>query len=104
METILIVVGLVLAGVAIYFMQTGKIKDADSNLIPDAVEGENIANVSEKAKTIKDEASDVVDAVKEAVASVKEAAGDVKTVVNESKDVVSAVKGKKKTNKPDVGV
>ena len=90
MDTILIIAILVAAGagVAIYFMKTGKIKDTDGDLIPDVVE-DAVDDVKATAKEVKKRAKNVA---KEA----KEVADAVKDVVKESKDVVNAAKGKGK--------
>ena len=87
MSTFLIILGVVAvsAAVVVYLQKTGKIKDADGDLIPDAVE-EKVEQVKEvakevkvRAKRVKEEAKDVVNAAKE--------------VVKQSKDVVTAAKG-----------
>lgn len=83
MNTILIIGILVAAGagVAIYFMKTGKIKDADGDLIPDAIE-DAVEDVKVRAKNVAKEA--------------KEAKAAIKTAAKETKDVVKAVAGKSK--------
>ena len=74
------------AGVIIYLMKRGKIKDADGDLIPDAVE-EKVKQVKARAKRIKEEVKDVVEAAKE--------------VVEQTKDIPGAAKGKpRKGRKP----
>ena len=74
------------AGVIIYLMKRGKIKDADGDLIPDAVE-EKVKQVKARAKRVKEEVKDVVEAAKE--------------VVEQTKDIPGAVKGKpRKGRKP----
>lgn len=74
------------AGVVIYLMKKGKIKDADGDLIPDAVEEKvaeakaTVKEVKRRAKRVKEEVADVVEEIKE--------------VVDQTKDVADAVKGK----------
>jgi hypothetical protein len=95
MNTILIIVGVlaVVAGILIYLQKSGKIKDADGNLIPDVVE-DKIDDVKEIAKEVKARAKKVAKESKEVIEAVK-------TVVNESKDVIDAVKvTPKKKRKP----
>ena len=81
MNTILIILGVVLVlAVALYFgMKSGKIKDEDGDLIPDAVE-DTAAEVKRRAKNVKKELKDVSDAIKE--------------VGNQIGDVGGAAKGK----------
>ena len=85
METFLIILGIVavVAGVVIFLQKTGKIKDADGDLIPDVIE--------DKVDEVKTKVNTKVKAVKTRVKSVK---AEVKDVVDEVKDVVSAIKGK----------
>jgi methyl-accepting chemotaxis protein len=87
METFLIILGIlaVLAGVTIYLQKTGKIKDADGDLIPDSIE-EKIEEVKEVAKVVKARAKRVAEETNDVVKAVKE-------VAKQSKDVVIAVKG-----------
>lgn len=96
MNTILIILGLaaVVAAVGIYLMKSGKIKDADGDLIPDVVE-EKVEQAKEVAKEVKTRAKRVAKETKEVVEAAKK-------VVKEAKDVVDAAKGvePKKTRKP----
>ena len=89
MNTILIILGILAVGAAVYyfgFYKQGKINDRDGDFIPDeiedAVEGvkEVAKTVKRRAKRVKEELGDVADAVKE--------------VGNQLKDVKSAAKGK----------
>ena len=91
MDTILIILGLLAAAVAVYyfgFYKKGKINDADGDFIPDEVEEavedakEVVNEVKRRAKRVKEEIKDVIEEV-----------GDV---VEQSKDVVAAAKGKKR--------
>jgi len=91
MDTILIILGLLTAAVAVYyfgFYKKGKINDADGDFIPDEVEEavedakEVVKEVKRRAKRVKEEIKDVIEEV-----------GDV---VEQSKDVVAAAKGKKR--------
>lgn len=91
MNTILIILGLLAAAVAVYyfgFYKKGKINDADGDFIPDEVEEavedakEVVKEVKRRAKRVKEEIKDVIEEV-----------GDV---VEQSKDVVAAAKGKKR--------
>ena len=72
MTTFIVILVLVAAaaGVIVYLQKTGKIKDADGDLIPDVIE-EKVEEVKEVAKEVKvrakrvaEEAKDVVDAAK----------------------------------------
>lgn len=96
MNTILIILGLVAvaAGVGIYLMKSGKIQDADGDLIPDVVE-EKVEEVKAVAKEVKARAKRVAKETKEVVEATTK-------VVKEAKDVVDAAKGSapKKTRKP----
>ena len=87
MSTFLIILGVVavLAAVVIILQKTGKIKDADGDLIPDAVE-EKVEQVKEVAKEVKVRAKRVAQESKDVVKAVKE-------VAKQSKDVVDAAKG-----------
>jgi phage-related minor tail protein len=84
MEPILIILGLsILANIVLGLMHLNKIKDADKNFIPDAIE--------DKAKQIKDE-------IKHRAKRIKEELGDVgaaiKEVGNQIGDLPDAAKGK----------
>ena len=89
MNTILIILGLVAvaAGVAIYLMKSGKIKDADGNLIPDAIE-DKVEEVKAVAKEVKTRA--------------KRVAKETKEVVEATKKVVKEAKASDLLNDPDV--
>ena len=69
------------AGVAIYLMKVGKVKDSDGDFITDVVE-DKVEDVKKVVKNVKEELKDVVDAAKE--------------VGNQTGDVINAVKGKKR--------
>ena len=96
MNTILIILGILVAGAAVYyfgFYRKGKINDRDGDYIPDEIEDavedvkEAAKTVKRRAKRVKEEVGDVVDAIKE--------------VGKQSKDVVKAVKGSpRKGRKP----
>ena len=95
MTTFIVILVLVAAaaGVIVYLQKTGKIKDADGNLIPDAVE-EKVEQVKEVAKEVKSRAKRVAEEAKDVVEAAKE-------VVAQSKDVVNAAKGgSRKGRKP----
>ena len=96
MSTFLIILGVVavLAAVVIILQKTGKIKDADGDLIPDAIE-DKVEEVKVVAKEVKTRAKKVVKEAKEVVDATKK-------VVKEAKDVVDAAKGStpKRTRKP----
>jgi gas vesicle protein len=87
MSTFLFILGIVAvaAAVVIILQKTGKIKDANGDLIPDVIEEkveeakEVVKEVKTRAKRVAEEAKDVAEAVKE--------------VVKQSKDVVTAAKG-----------
>jgi len=91
MSTILIILGIVAVGTAVYlyFYKTGKINDRDGDYIPDEVE-DTVDEGKKKVKRtrrVKEELKDVADAVKE--------------VGNQIGDVGSAAKGKtRKGRKP----
>jgi|TARA_B100001769_G_C22005247_1_gene540230 F0F1-type ATP synthase membrane subunit b/b' len=76
------------AGVLIYLQKTGKVKDEDKDLIPDAVE-EVIEDAKVVAKEVKQRAKNVKNELKDVKSSAKE-------LVKQTKDVVDAVKGKKR--------
>lgn len=91
MNTILIILGILVAGVAVYyfgFYKKGKINDRDGDFIPDEVE-DAVEDVKEVAKTVKKRAKRVAEETKDVVDAVKE-------VVEQSKDVVEAAKGEKR--------
>ena len=89
MDTILIILGLLVAALAVYyfgFYKKGKINDADGDFIPDEVEKavedvkEVVKEVKRRGKRVKEELKDVVE--------------EIKDVVEQSKDVIAAAKGK----------
>ena len=88
MNTILIILGILAVGAAVYFYfyKTGKINDRDGDYIPDEVEDavEDVKKVAKevkrRAKNVKQELKDVADATKE--------------VLNQAGDVAAAAKGK----------
>ena len=89
MNTILIILGILVAGAAVYyfgFYRKGKINDRDGDFIPDEIE-DAVEDVKEVAKTVKEEP----ERVKEELGDVADA---VKEVGNQLKDVKSAAKGK----------
>jgi gas vesicle protein len=90
MESLLIILGLIAVGVVVVIIlqKTGKIKDADGNLIPDVIE-EKVEETKEVVKEVKTRAKKVVKEAKEVVEATKK-------VVKEVKDVVDATKGKEK--------
>ena len=77
MNTILIILGIVAVGAAVYlyFYKTGKINDRDGDYIPDEVEDtvdkgkkkvkKTVKAVKTRARRVKEELKDVADAVKE---------------------------------------
>lgn len=79
----LLVLLVLAAGVAVYLIKKGKIKDTDGDLIPDVIE---------------DKAEDIVKDVKAKAAAAKAKAKKIKEevedVVEEIQDVISAIKGK----------
>jgi gas vesicle protein len=87
MKSILIILVLLAigAGVVVYLIKKGKIKDEDGDFIPDVIEDkvedvkEIAKEVKARAKRVKEELKDVTDALKDVAA--------------QSKDVVSAAKG-----------
>ena len=91
MDTILIILGIVLAGAAVYyfgFYRKGKINDRDGDFIPDEVE-DAVEDVKKVAKTVKKRAKRVAEETKDVVDALKE-------VVQQSKDVVDAANGDKR--------
>ena len=90
MNTILIILGILAIGAAVYFYfyKTGKINDRDGDYIPDEIEDAAdkvkgaAKEVKRRAKNVKKEIKDVVEAAKE--------------VGNQLGDVGAAAKGKKR--------
>ena len=89
MTTFYIILGLIVAAAAVYFyaIKTGKIKDADGDLIADKAE-DIVAEVKKRAKNVKTELGDV-----------KKAA---KNLAKQTEDVLEAAAGKKSTRKKAV--
>ena len=97
MNTILIILGILAIGAAVYFYfyKTGKINDRDGDYIPDEVEDavdeskakvkKTVTKVKRRAKRVKEELSDVGDAIKE--------------VGSQLKDVGQAAKGRKRSGR-----
>jgi|LakMenE18May11ns_1017448.scaffolds.fasta_scaffold9484873_1 hypothetical protein len=83
---------LVSGGIAYLLMKSGKIKDANNNNIPDAIE-EKIEDVKEVVAEVKEK----VEVVKQRAKRVKEEVADVvkatKKVVEQAKDVTKAANG-----------
>ena len=94
MNTILIILGILAVGAAVYFYfyKTGKINDRDGDYIPDEIE--------DKADDVKEAVKEVKSKVKRRAKRVKEEIKDVideaKDVADQVKDVVDAAKGKKR--------
>ena len=97
MKAILIILGILAVGAAVYFYfyKTGKINDKDGDYIPDEVEDavaksgakvkKTVTKVKRRAKRVKEELEDVKDAIKE--------------VGYQLKDVGQAAKGKKRSGR-----
>ena len=97
MNTILIILGILAVGAAVYFYfyKTGKINDKDGDYIPDEVEDavdeskakvkKTVTKVKRRAKRVKEELADVKDAIKE--------------VGSQLKDVGQAAKGKRRSGR-----
>tara|TARA_R110000796_G_scaffold236010_2_gene355201 strand:+ start:127 stop:510 length:384 start_codon:yes stop_codon:yes gene_type:complete len=81
MNTILVILVIlaIAAGVVVYFIKQGKIKDTDGDFIPDVVE-DAIDDVKKTAKEIKRRA--------------KQVKAELEDVVEELQDVKDALKGK----------
>jgi archaellum component FlaF (FlaF/FlaG flagellin family) len=83
---------LVSGGIAYLLMKSGKIKDANNNNIPDAIE-EKFEDVKEVVAEVKEK----VEVVKQRAKRVKEEVADVvkatKKVVEQAKDVTKAANG-----------
>ena len=90
MKAILIILGILAVGAAVYFYfyKTGKINDRDGDYIPDEIEDAAdkvkgaAKEVKRRAKNVKKELKDVVEAAKE--------------VGNQVGDVAKAAKGRKR--------
>ena len=97
MKAILIILGILAVGAAVYFYfyKTGKINDRDGDYIPDEVEDavdeskakvkKTVTKVKRRAKRVKEELEDVKDAIKE--------------VGSQLEDVGQAAKGKKRSGR-----
>ena len=97
MKAILIILGILAVGAAVYFYfyKTGKINDRDGDYIPDEVEDavdeskakvkKTVTKVKRRAKRVKEELSDVGDAIIEVGCQVK--------------DVGQAAKGRKRSGR-----
>ena len=84
MEPLIIILGLsVLENIVLGFMHLGKIKDADKNFIPDAIE--------DKAIKVKEQTMHRLGRIKEELADVGAA---IKEVGNQIGDLPDAAKGK----------
>lgn len=87
MKSILIILALLAigAGVVVYLIKKGKIKDEDGDFIPDVIE-DKVEDVKEVAKEVKARAKRVKEEVKDVVDAAKD-------VVEQAKDVTAAAKG-----------
>ena len=84
MEPLIIILGLsILLNIVLGFMHLGKIKDADKNFIPDAIE--------DKAIKVKEQTMHRLGRIKEELADVGAA---IKEVGNQIGDLPDAAKGK----------
>ena len=101
MNTVLIILGILAVGVAVYlyFYKTGKINDRDGDYIPDEVE--------DKLEDVKEDVAEAAAKAKKRVKRVKEEIGDVadaiKEVGNQLGDVGKAVKGKPRRGRKPKG-
>lgn len=88
MNTILVILGLLLIGVAVtfYLIKTGKVEDSDGDFIPDAVE-EAVEDVKKTVKEVKRRAHRVKEEIRDVVEEAKD-------VIEQVDDVVEAAKGK----------
>lgn len=99
MKTLLIILLLLAigAGVIVYLIKKGKIKDDDGDFIPDVVE-DKVAEVKTTVKKTTSEVKRRVNRVKEELSDISDAA---KELANQTGDVVDAVKGtSRKGRKP----
>ena len=84
MEPLIIILGLsILVNIVLGFMHLGKIKDADKDFIPDAIE--------DKAAKVKEQTMHRLGRIKEELADVGAA---IKEVGNQIGDLPNAAKGK----------
>ena len=92
MNTILIIIAILAigAGIYLYNLYNGNIKDDDGDFIPDSVE-EKVEDIKEDIKEVKSEVKRRVKRVKEELSDVKDAG---KNLAKQTKDVADAVKGK----------
>lgn len=90
MTTILIILGVLIAGAGVYyyFYKEGKINDRDGDYIPDEVE-DAVGKAKETAAEVKRRAKRVKEELKDVKASAKDLASQVE-------DVVDAAAGKKR--------
>ena len=97
MNTVLIILGILAIGVAVYFYfyKTGKINDRDKDYIPDEVE-DGVADAKAKVKKTAKEVKRRAKRVKEELEDVKDA---IKEVGSQLKDVGQAAKGKKRSGR-----
>lgn len=99
MKTLLIILLLLAigAGVIVYLIKKGKIKDEDNDFIPDVVE-DKVEDVKETIQKTTNEVKRRTKRVKEELSDIKEAA---KNLADQTGDVVEAVKGtSRKGRKP----
>lgn len=98
MKTILIILLLLAigAGVIVYLIKQGKIKDEDNDFIPDVVE-DKVEDIKETIGDVKETVEKTTKEVKRRVKRVKEELEDVKSaaknLTDQTADVVEAVKG-----------
>ena len=97
MNTILIILGILAVGAAVYFYfyKTGKINDRDGDYIPDEIE-DKADDVKEAVKEVKSKVKRRAKRVKEELSDVKDA---IKEVGSQLKDVGQAAKGKKRSGR-----
>lgn len=99
MKTLLIILLLLAigAGVVVYLIKKGKIKDEDNDFIPDVVE-DKVQDVKEKVQKTTQEVKRRAKRVKEELSDIKDAA---KNLTDQTGDVIEAVKGEsRKGRKP----
>ena len=97
MKAILIILGILAVGAAVYFYfyKTGKINDRDGDYIPDEIE-DKADDVKEAVKEVKSKVKRRAKRVKEELSDVKDA---IKEVGSQLKDVGQAAKGKKRSGR-----
>jgi|TARA_B110000908_G_C9865951_1_gene276190 hypothetical protein len=84
--TVILVILLVAAGVTVYFVHQGKIKDSDGDYIPDVIE--------DAVEDVKEFADDVKATAKEVKKRAKAVKKELADVLEEAQDVADAMKGK----------